>query len=195
MKEEVGGDWGWAGPKIAGVRCLAVSNSCLPTSHLCPHQCGRRCFRAFCGIGLLVPSDRNEDLGIIFRVDLTKYIILSFRSLIPKHIHYYLNNLLQSLSSGYQGYRKYFLQRKFPYVMEIFLHYYQSCILGLVIFMFAKILWPDSILSMFQMCSDTSVISFLCFCQYFFLTSPSEVLLLESKKLAYVIYLFLYFFK
>lgn len=41
MKEEVGRGWSWASPKTAGMCCLAVSKTCLHTSHLCPHQCGK----------------------------------------------------------------------------------------------------------------------------------------------------------
>lgn len=136
------------------------SKSCFHASLLCPHQCGRHAGDV---LELLVAQEFWCLLTEMNNwTDLTKYIILS-----GKHIHYYLNNLLYTLSSGYQGYKKYFSWRKIPCVKGICLHY-QSYILGLVILMFAKALCPDLILSIAQICSVTSVISFLYFCQSFF---------------------------
>lgn len=108
VREEVDRGWSRANCRISGgISLLSELLSHEPFVPLSVWQTCRRCLRASCGLGVLVPSDRNELLGIIFTAEVTKYIILFFRSLDTKHIHYYLNNLLCTLSSGYQGYRKY----------------------------------------------------------------------------------------
>lgn len=98
VREEVGRGWSWASPKIAGVCHLAFSKSCFHIYSYISVANMQEMFWSFLWCRSSVPSDGNEQLAIIFKVDLTKYINLSFRSLDPKHTHYYLNNLLYTTS-------------------------------------------------------------------------------------------------
>lgn len=67
VREEVGRGWSWASPKIAGVCHLAFSKSCF---HVCSYISVanmQEMFWSFLWCRTSVPSDRNEQLGIILK--------------------------------------------------------------------------------------------------------------------------------